>query len=119
MTRRATTPRPGRPVRGSTTGQPVNALLDLLGRRAALAIIWCLRDGPVSFRALQVDAGGVAASTLNARLRELREVKIVDLGPDGYVLTSDGEELLAASQDLLTWVAGWAQRLQENPASKH
>lgn len=115
MTRRGATPRPGRPVRGSTTGQPINALLDLLGRRSALAIIWCLRDGPLSFRTLQLDAGGVAASTLNARLRELRDVQIVDLGPDGYRLTPDGEELLAASADLLTWVAGWSQRLQAGP----
>ena len=111
MTGSHATPRPGRPVRGSTSGQPINALLDLLGRRAALAIIWVLRDGPLSFRALQTQAGGIAAATLNARLRELREVGIVALGNDGYLLTDTGRELLTASQPLMMWVAAWSQQL--------
>ena len=33
-------------VRGSRTGRPIMALLDLLGRRWTLRIIWELRDGP-------------------------------------------------------------------------
>ena len=39
--------RPGRPVRGSRTGRPVMALLDLLGRRWTLRVLSELRDGPV------------------------------------------------------------------------
>ena len=34
-------------VRGSRTGRPVMALLDLLGRRWTLRIVWELRDGPL------------------------------------------------------------------------
>ena len=41
----ARTPRPGRPVRGSQTGRPIMALMDLLGRRWTLRVIWELRDG--------------------------------------------------------------------------
>ncbi|HJV56497.1 MAG TPA: transcriptional regulator, partial [Methylomirabilota bacterium] len=40
----ASTPRPGWPVRGSRTGRPIMALMDLLGRRWALRVIWELRD---------------------------------------------------------------------------
>ena len=38
---------PGQPVRGSASGRPIMALLDLLGRRWALRILWELRDGPL------------------------------------------------------------------------
>ena len=47
------TPRPGRRVRGSETGRPIMALLDLLGRRWALRVGWELRNGPLGFRELQ------------------------------------------------------------------
>src|SRR5580692_3422404 len=49
----ASPPRPGRPVRGSTTGGPVMAALDLFGRRWTLRVLWELRDGAVGFRLLQ------------------------------------------------------------------
>ena len=39
-------PRPGRPVRGSRSGRPVMALIDLIGRRWVLRIIWELRGCP-------------------------------------------------------------------------
>jgi len=40
-------------VRGSKTGRPVMALLDLLGRRWTLRIVWELREHPRRFRDLQ------------------------------------------------------------------
>jgi DNA-binding HxlR family transcriptional regulator len=40
-------PRPGTKVRGSSGGRPIMALLDLLGRRWALRILWELRGGPL------------------------------------------------------------------------
>ena len=46
-------PLPGRQVRGSTTGKPIMALLDLLGRTWSLGIIWHLHTGPATFRELQ------------------------------------------------------------------
>src|SRR5262249_6915756 len=51
--RMARTPTPGRPVRGSKTGRPTVALLDLLGRRWTLRIVWELRETRRTFRALQ------------------------------------------------------------------
>ena len=58
---RSGTPLPGRPVRGSATGRPIMALLDLLGRRWALRVLWELRAGPVpGFRELQSRCGGVS-----------------------------------------------------------
>ena len=56
------TPRPGRRVRGSATGRPIMAALDLLGRRWALRVLWELRAGGLTFRALRDASGGVSPS---------------------------------------------------------
>ena len=54
------------------------ALLDLLGRRWSLRVLWELRAGPVpTFRDLQAACGGVSSSVLTARLAELSEAGIV------------------------------------------
>jgi len=65
----AGTPRPGRAVRGSRTGRPIMALLDLLSRRWALRVIWELRRDRLTFRALQEACGGVSPTVLNERPR--------------------------------------------------
>src|ERR1700710_2018649 len=86
---------PGFPVRGSSSGRPIMALLDLLGRRWALRALWELRDGPLQFRALQERCGGISSSVLNHRLGELRAAGIVGQAPGGYVLSEEGGRLLA------------------------
>jgi len=42
-----------RSVRGSRTGRPIMALLDLLGRRWTLRILWELREQRLTSRALR------------------------------------------------------------------
>ena len=89
-------PRPGRPARGSATGRPIMALLDLLGRRWALRVLWELRTGEsLTFRELQARCAEVSSSVLNDRLRELRGAGIVvsERGR-GYSLTPEGGRLL-------------------------
>src|SRR5512146_2158162 len=91
----STGPLPGRRVRGSRTGRPIMALLDLLGRRGTLRLLWELRDGhPQSFRLLRASADGISPSVLNSRLKELREAGLVELGGEGYALTAQGLELM-------------------------
>ena len=83
------------------------ALLDLLGRRWALRIIWELRGDPLSFRELQKACDGVSPSVLNTRLAELRAAGIVT---EGYALTPEGVGLLAAFGPLDAWAKAWARR---------
>ena len=64
-------PKPGKPVRGSKTGQPIMALFDLLGRSWAMGIIWHLYKGPSTFRKLQEYCESISPTTLNKRLKEL------------------------------------------------
>src|SRR5512139_1663821 len=98
--------RPGRPVGGSRSGRPIMAVLDLLGRRGTLRILWELRDAPLTFRALQ-DAVETNPSLLNTRLKELREAGWIEHEGGGYRLTAVGTRLLAAMKPLYGWAQQW------------
>jgi DNA-binding HxlR family transcriptional regulator len=102
-------PRPGRRVRGSRSGRPLMAALDLLGRRWALRVLWELRDEPQSFRGLQERSGGLSPSVLNARLGELREAGLVTQDESGYRLTGLGRALGRALEPLEDWAQRWAR----------
>jgi DNA-binding HxlR family transcriptional regulator len=102
--------RPGRPVRGSRTGRPVMALLDLLGRRWSLRVLWELRDDAVpTFRELQRRCDMISSSVLSQRVRELRDAGVV--AADAYALTPEGRDLLAALAPLDQWAKQWAKRV--------
>jgi DNA-binding HxlR family transcriptional regulator len=84
------------------------ALLDLLGRRWAMRIVWELRDQPRRFRELQA-AIGASPTVLNTRLGELRAARLVVLEEEsGYQLTGLGAELLRHFLPLQAWAEGWA-----------
>lgn len=101
-------PQPRQPVRGSTSGRPIMALLDLLGRRMALRILWELRDRRLTFRALQ-EAAETNPSVLNARLKELRGAHLIAHGDAGYALTAHGRALLTTFLPLNAWAGEWAK----------
>lgn len=104
------TPKAGTKVRGSQTGRPIMVILDLLGRRWALRILWELhQNGPHSFRTLQKMCGDISPTVLNSRLKELREAGIVDLqGGEGYFITQQGVALGRIIAQLNTWAKDWA-----------
>ena len=100
-------PKIGAPVRGSASGRPVMVALDLLGRRGALRVLWELRCGPLTFRALQTACDSNPGS-LNTRLKELRAMGIVEHDAGGYRLTRHGNALIEALRPLQTWADEWA-----------
>jgi DNA-binding HxlR family transcriptional regulator len=105
------TPQPGRAVRGSTTGRPLMAALDLLGRRWALRILWELTDGPSGARELRQRCDAMSPSVLYQRLAELTEAGLVDQDGRGrYRLTPLGEALGTAIEPLDRWSKNWARR---------
>ncbi|MDB5876161.1 MAG: transcriptional regulator [Ramlibacter sp.] len=109
------TPKPGKPVRGSRSGVPVMALLDLLGRRWALGVLWNLcNGGPCTFRELQERCEAMSPTVLNSRLKELREAGLVEHSEQGYRATLLGRELYALLVPLGVWSKKWAAKL---PAS--
>ena len=100
-------------VRGSTTGRPIMVLLDLLGRRWTLRIVWELREEPRRFRDLQQSIGA-SPTIVNTRLSELREAKLVELDEAaGYRLTELGLELLRLFLPLHHWSDKWAKAARQ------
>jgi DNA-binding HxlR family transcriptional regulator len=107
-------PKPGTPVRGSRTGRPIMALLDLLGRRWLLRVLWELRDTPVTFRELRERCDAMSPTVLNQRLREMRDAGIVVLeDPAGYALSRSGRQLLEALMPLQHWADQWQKRMDK------
>lgn len=105
------TPKPGKPVRGSQTGRPIMALLDLLGRRWTLRILWELREESWGFRVLQDRCDSMSPSVLSQRLMELQEAGIVQQNEDAdYTLTQEGSILLRFLAPLNDWALRWAER---------
>ncbi len=78
-----------RSVRGSRTGRPIMTLLDLLGRRWSLRILWELRGEPLTSRALRTACDEASPTVLQARLTELREAGFVE-ARRGWRLWTDG-----------------------------
>ncbi|WP_141856662.1 winged helix-turn-helix transcriptional regulator [Kribbella jejuensis] len=114
-------PRPGRAVRGSSTGRPLMAALDLFGRRWNLRIVWELQHGPVGFRALQERCDNMSSSVLRQRLTELVDAALVEQHPDTtYALTDLGHAAHRALRPLARWSADWAATLSptdsDNPS---
>ncbi len=110
-------PQPRRAVRGSRTGRPIMALLDLLGRRWTLRIIWELHlsaPRPLTFRALQERCQEMSSSVLNQRLGELREARLVASVPGGYTVTRDGAGLIALLAPLDQWAKKWSRNLEQS-----
>lgn len=108
------TPKPGSPARGSRTGRPIMALLDLLGRRWLLRVLWELRDEALTFRELRERCDAMSPTVLNLRLRELRDAGIVELQePAGYALTRHGRQLFEALQPLQRWADQWQRRMKD------
>lgn len=102
---------PGNRARGTTTGRPIMVLLDLLGRKQSLRILWELQEGPLTFRDLQARCDNISPTVLNTRLKELREALIVEhTGNSGYELTRLGADLMAALAPISSWSKRWAKQ---------
>ncbi len=82
--------------------------LDVLGRRWMLRVLWELHQQPHGFRSLQAACERVSPTVLNTRLRELRELDLVERTEEGYALTRAGAELVEALSPLERWARRWS-----------
>jgi DNA-binding HxlR family transcriptional regulator len=94
------------------SSRPVMRVLDALGRRWALRILWELRSGARTFRALREACDDVSPSSLNQRLSELRALGVVERSEDGYALTPQGARLGRIVLELHRW----AEATQRKPS---
>ena len=105
----------GQAVRGTKSGQPIMILLDLLGRRWALGIIWNLNTQNYTFRELQTRCDSLSPTVLNTRLKELRAANIVEKAERGYALTPEGKKLFKMLKPLGEWSYEWTAMLAKQP----
>ena len=109
-----TIPRPGQPVRGSRSGAPIMALLDLLGRRWAMGVLWTLCEGgPATFRVLQERWETISPSVLNHRLQELQAARFVERTAQGYAATAFGRRVYEQLVPLGALAKHWSDELAE------
>lgn len=95
------------------------ALLDLLGRRWALRILWELREEAASFQALQRRCDSMSTSVLSQRLGELRDAQLVEKDPDGhYSLSESGLQLLSRLDGIDEWTQEWSRTIRGGAADR-
>jgi DNA-binding HxlR family transcriptional regulator len=95
------------------------AVLDLLGRRWALRVIWELRDGEaLTFRDLQKRCDGMSSSVLAQRLSELGDAGVLAVSDSGYQLTREGAALIDALEPLQEWSKRWGRRVSGGGRSR-
>jgi DNA-binding HxlR family transcriptional regulator len=93
------------------------ALLDLLGRRWTLRILWELRGGPLGFRALQAACDQMSPTVLATRLGELRGNGLVETDAVGTNRLSPlGAELTEALGPLTAYANRWADSVTDSRA---
>jgi DNA-binding HxlR family transcriptional regulator len=81
----------------------VDSVLDLLGRRWALRLVWELRRSTLSFSELR-DRTGISPSVLSARLGELVDAGVAERdGARRYRLSGRGRELTRILYELNRW----------------
>lgn len=86
-------------------------IIELLGRKWVMRIIWELRGEALSFRALQGACGDLSPSVLNDRLKRLDQALLVEKQPgEGYALTATGRELLEVYKPLDRWARAWQRQ---------
>jgi DNA-binding HxlR family transcriptional regulator len=107
------------PADPRSTPPSLLALLDLLGRRWALRILWELRVQSASFQALHRRCDLMSTSVLSQRLAELRDAQLIEKDPAGsYALTEAGSLLLGRLDGIDEWTQEWARTVRSAAAKR-
>lgn len=83
--------------------RPMASLMDQLGKRWSLRLVWELRRDVVSFSELR-ERTGISPSMLTTRLGELQSLGVVERdGARRYRLSGSGRELARILYDMNRW----------------
>jgi DNA-binding HxlR family transcriptional regulator len=92
-----------------------HAAVELVGKRWAGAILWCLCERPHYFAELAEAIPGVSDRLLSQRLRELEAEGVVERSVHSgaparvsYALSEKGRELEPAIRELHNWAGRWS-----------
>ena len=91
-------------------GRDMVDVMEVLGSKWNLLIIWKLKDGPLRFTELQKRMGDVNSKTVTEHLRFLEKNNIIgrviyaEVPPRvEYSLTEHGEAIIPVFEDILVW----------------
>jgi DNA-binding HxlR family transcriptional regulator len=88
------------------------ALLDLLGRRWAMGVLWTLCEGgPATFRVLQERCETISPSVLNHRIQELQTARLIEKAEQGYSATRLGRQIYDQLVPLGAIAKTWSKAL--------
>jgi DNA-binding HxlR family transcriptional regulator len=94
--------------------RPIMILIDLLGKKWVMRILWEMNQGPCTFRELQKRCGGTSPTIINRRIKELTDFNLImKRQPRGYELTDLGIELIELFYPLNEWVKKWEKTLRK------
>ena len=89
--------------------RPITELIDLLGKKWILRILWELNLGPCTFRELQARCGDISPTTINKRIKELCLANLIIKSKDtGYNLSPQGKELITLFGPINDFAQSWA-----------
>lgn len=92
--------------------RPIVLLIDLLGKKWMMRILWELNQGPCTFRELQSRCGDISPTMVNKRVKELLEVNLLQKQkPSGYCLSPLGVELIELFDPVNAWASKWSKTL--------
>jgi len=99
----------------------IEGIVDIIGSKWNLFIIWHLRTGVLRFTELQSRMCGVNSKTITKHLRDLEKQMIIDrkVYPEvpprvEYTLTARGRALLPIIEAMLEWGGRYLPSMQEN-----
>ena len=94
------------------SSRPIMRLLDLLGKKWMLRIVWELSKSNHTFRELQAACGDISPTIVNRRVKELVTANLVEKTDEsGYGLTPLGRELVSMLGPMNQWSKKWAKKL--------
>jgi DNA-binding HxlR family transcriptional regulator len=92
--------------------RPIVQLIDLLGKKWVLRILWELNEKPCTFRELQSRCGDLSPTIINTRIKDLCSAKLVSKTPDtGYTLSDNGKELIELFYPINDFAQRWTKVL--------
>lgn len=95
--------------------RPIMILIDLLGKKWMLRVLWELQQSPCTFRQLQARCGDISPTTINNRIKELHKTGLVNKSTEhGYSLSEQGAELITLFLPINQFSERWAEHLTDH-----
>jgi DNA-binding HxlR family transcriptional regulator len=96
----------------TSSPRPIVQLIDILGKKWVLRILWELNEGSCTFRTLQSRCGDISPTIINTRIKDLCSAQLVNKSPEsGYTLTQQGYELIELFYPINDFANRWVTSL--------